>query len=102
MVAKAKKKHYDNVARLGCILCWHLGYDTDDAGCQIHHIRHGTSGVARRVDAPIIGLCFEHHLGNGGIHLLGKKGFQKRYGGMTEEGLLQIVSERLQLQGIKP
>ena len=23
-------------------------------------------------------------------------------GGMTEEGLLQIVSERLQLQGIKP
>ena len=97
MVAKAKNKQYDNVARLGCILCWHLGYDTDDAGCQIHHIRHGTSGVARRVDAPVIGLCFEHHLGNGGIHLLGRKGFQKRYG-ITEEGLLQIVSERLQLE----
>ena len=100
LVAKAKKKQYDNVARLGCILCWHLGYDTDDAGCQIHHIRHGTSGVAIRVDAPVIGLCFVHHLGNGGIHLLGRKGFQKRYG-ITEEGLLQIVSERLQLQGIE-
>jgi hypothetical protein len=29
--------------------------------------------------------------------LLGRKGFQKRYG-ITEEGLLQIVSERLQLE----
>jgi len=42
-------------------------------------------------------LCPEHHRGNTGIHGLGRKAFERKYQ-ITEEGLLQIVSERLQLE----
>jgi Recombination enhancement, RecA-dependent nuclease len=89
------KKHLNRVADLGCILCWHLGYE--DTPTELHHIRR----AGKRANAPVIGLCPEHHRGNTGIHGLGRKAFERKYQ-ITEEGLLQIVSERLQLQGIKP
>ena len=88
------KKHLSRVADLGCILCWHLGYE--DTPTELHHIRR----AGKRANAPVIGLCPEHHRGNSGIHGLGRKAFERKYQ-ITEEGLLQIVSERLQLQGIK-
>ena len=89
------KKHLNRVADLGCILCWHLGYE--DTPTELHHIRR----AGKRTNAPVIGLCPEHHRGNTGIHGLGRKAFERKYQ-ITEEGLLQIVFERLQLQGIKP
>jgi len=89
------KKHLNRVADLGCILCWHLGYE--DTPTELHHIRR----AGKRANAPVIGLCPEHHRSNTGIHGLGRKAFERKYQ-ITEEGLLQIVSERLQLQGIKP
>ena len=85
------KKHLNRVADLGCILCWHLGYE--DTPTELHHIRR----AGKRANAPVIGLCPEHHRGNTGIHGLGRKVFERKYQ-ITEEGLLQIVSERLQLQ----
>jgi len=85
------KKHLNRVADLGCILCWHLGYE--DTPTELHHIRR----AGKRANAPVIGLCPEHHRGNTGIHGLGRKAFERKYQ-ITEEGLLQIVSERLQLQ----
>ena len=85
------KKHLSRVADLGCILCWHLGYE--DTPTELHHIRR----AGKRANAPVIGLCPEHHRGNTGIHGLGRKAFERKYQ-ITEEGLLQIVSERLQLQ----
>ena len=88
------KKHFNQVADLGCILCWHLGYE--DTPTELHHIRR----AGKRANAPVIGLCPEHHRGNTGIHGLGRKAFERKYQ-ITEEGLLQIVSERLQLQGIE-
>jgi len=88
------KKHLNQVADLGCILCWHLGYE--DTPTELHHIRR----AGKRANAPVIGLCPEHHRGNTGIHGLGRKAFERKYQ-ITEEGLLQIVSERLQLQGIE-
>ena len=88
------KKHLSRVADLGCILCWHLGYE--DTPTELHHIRR----AGKRANAPVIGLCPEHHRGNTGIHGLGRKAFERKYQ-ITEEGLLQIVSERLQLQGIE-
>ena len=80
---KEKKQHYDRVARLGCSLCRYIGYETNDCGCQLHHIRR----TGRRSDAPVIGLCYEHHIGNTGIHGLGRKRFEAKYG-ITEESLL--------------
>lgn len=84
---KAQKEHYDKVARLGCILCRHLGYT--DSPCEIHHIRR----AGKRDTAPVIGLCPEHHRGNTGVHGLGRKAFERKYN-LTEEELLAEV-ERL-------
>ena len=41
----------------------------------------------KRENAPVIPLCPTHHVGNDGVHGLGKKLFAKRYG-VTEEDLL--------------
>ena len=88
MTTKLEKEHYGKVARLGCILCKStLGYD--DTPCEIHHIRR--LGGKRSL-APVIGLCPEHHRGNTGIHGLGRKGFEARYG-IDEQALLELTLE---------
>lgn len=84
----AKNKHYDRIARLGCILCKRLGYD--DTPCEIHHIRR----AGKRDTAPVIGLCPEHHRGNTGVHGMGRKAFERHYQ-TTEEELLAWTEELL-------
>lgn len=80
---KETRKHYDEVARLGCALCrFVLGYA--ETPCEIHHIRR----AGKRDTAPVIGLCPEHHRGNTGIHGLGRKRFEACYS-TDEETLLQ-------------
>lgn len=88
---KNDKKHYSAIAGLGCSLCRHLGYG--ETPCEIHHIRR----AGKRDNAPVIGLCPEHHRGNTGIHGLGRKGFEGQYE-VTEEALLS-QSLRLLLLG---
>jgi len=87
------KKHYDKVAKLGCILCLHLGlgHPENPSPCEIHHIRRFGG---KRDNAPVIGLCPEHHRGNTGVHGLGAKGFEKRYG-FGQEFLLELTNELL-------
>jgi hypothetical protein len=41
----------------------------------------------KRENAPVIPLCPTHHVGNDGVHGLGKKAFAEKYG-VTEEDLL--------------
>ena len=84
MTTKAEKEHYDKLARCGCILCSHIGYEGTPA--EIHHIRR----AGKRSNAPVIPLCPEHHRGNTGIHGLGRKRFEQVYG-ITEELLLRKV-----------
>lgn len=86
---KAERKHYEKLAGLGCSLCRHLEYGETPA--HIHHIRR--LGM-KRVNAPVIPLCPEHHTGNSGVHGLGKKAFADRYG-VTEEDLLKFTEEQL-------
>lgn len=87
MPTKAEKEYYGKVARLGCSLCKRLGYQTEDVGCELHHIRRG--GIRSR--SPIIGLCTTHHRGpNTSIHDMGRKRFEREYG-VTEEELLEDV-----------
>jgi len=83
------KKHYDKVAGLGCILCLKLGFGPTP--CEIHHIRRFGG---KRDNAPVIGLCPEHHRGNTGVHGLGAKGFESKWG-ITFTQLLESVSKRL-------
>lgn len=80
------KKHYDKVASLGCILCLKLGFGPTP--CEIHHIRRFGG---KRDNAPVIGLCPEHHRGNTGVHGLGAKGFEKQYG-FDQQFLLDLTT----------
>lgn len=90
---KNQRKHYDQVADLGCSLCLFLGWGKTP--CEIHHIRrHG----GKRDNAPVIGLCPEHHRGNSGIHGLGAKGFEKKYG-IDQEFLLELTTRLIQSAG---
>jgi hypothetical protein len=66
-----------------------LGYGETPA--ELHHIRR--FGGKRDI-VPVIPLCPEHHRGNTGVHGLGAKGFEKRYG-MTQEHLLDRVNALL-------
>lgn len=82
-----QRKHYDKVASIGCSLCYFvLGYS--DTPCEIHHIRR----AGKRDTAPVIGLCAYHHRGNGGVHGLGRRAFEKLYA-TTEEELLSKTLE---------
>jgi hypothetical protein len=85
---KKEKENYDRMARFGCSLCYVLGYEGTPA--ELHHIRRGN---IPRKQAPVIPLCPEHHRGNGGIHGLGRKAFERTYG-ITEEKLLEFVVDK--------
>jgi hypothetical protein len=86
---KDTRKTYDAVASLGCILCHYLALG--QSPCEIHHIRRFGG---KRDNAPVIGLCPEHHRGNKGVHGLGHKGFEKHYG-ISEHELLDLTTEAL-------
>ena len=88
-MTKSEKEHYGKVARLGCILCHHLQYGFTE--CEIHHCRRFGG---KRANAPVIGLCPEHHRGNTGVHGLGAKGFEKHYQ-IGQEDLLEMTEKLL-------
>ena len=90
MATKLEKEKYAKIARLGCILCLHLG--NRGTPCEIHHIRRFGG---KRANAPVIGLCIEHHRGNTGVHGLGAKGFEKHYQ-IGQEDLLEITEKLLE------
>jgi len=82
-MTKDERKYYDKIARLGCSLCRHLEYGETPA--EIHHLRRYGG---KRSLAEVIPLCPEHHRGNTGLHGLGRKGFENRYG-IDEDFLLK-------------
>jgi len=86
---KAEKELYGKIASLGCALCRHLGYGETPA--HLHHFRKFGS---KRENSPVIPLCPEHHIGDSGIHRLGKHGFKSRYG-IDEQALLLQTMELL-------
>jgi hypothetical protein len=84
-----ERKYLSAVANLGCILCRHLALGESLA--EIHHVRRFGG---KRSLAPVIPLCREHHRGDTGVHGLGAKGFEKRYG-ITQERLREEVESLL-------
>lgn len=87
MATKKEKEYYDRLARFGCILCYHIGYEGTPA--ELHHIRRS----GKRSNAPVIPLCPEHHRGNSSIHGLGRKEFERTFK-TTEEELLEMVQTK--------
>lgn len=86
-------KHMGKVAGIGCILCQHLGF-SHDTPAEVHHLREGRGASQRGSDWLTVPLCPEHHRGNGGIHGLGRKGFEMRYK-LSELDLLAMTMEAL-------
>jgi len=84
-LTKNEKQHYSAIAGLGCSLCRHLGYG--ETPCEIHHIRR----AGKRSNAPVIGLCPEHHRGDSGIHGLGRKAFERKHKVSEEELLIESL-----------
>jgi hypothetical protein len=72
-----------------CILCKRLGL-ADDSPSLFHHIREGRLGKRGTKGIP---LCEAHHVGKFGIHGLGKKAFEAKYG-ISEEQLLALSAEK--------
>lgn len=89
-MTKSEREYFRKIADIGCILCLHQG--VMDTPCEIHHIRR--RGM-KRDNAPVIGLCFEHHRGATGVHGLGRRAFEKKYD-ITEESLQVFLSSLLQ------
>ena len=87
---KLEKENYARLAKIGCILCRTLGYGETPA--QMHHIRRFGG---KRDNAPVIPLCPEHHVGNSGVHKLGRKGDFEKYWGYSEEDLLEKLNDLL-------
>jgi Recombination enhancement, RecA-dependent nuclease len=89
-MTKDEKNALNKVAELGCILCSTiLGFEGTPS--ELHHIRrYGT----KRSASPVIPLCPEHHRGNSGVHGLGAKGFERKWG-VTQERLLEQVNQKL-------
>jgi hypothetical protein len=89
-VTKDEKKRLNKIAELGCILCSEvLGFTGTPS--ELHHVRRYG---AKRITSPILPLCPEHHRGNSGVHGLGIKGFEKKWGISCEE-LLERVSQKI-------
>jgi hypothetical protein len=90
MATKNEKIALNKIARLGCILCaTELGVEGSEA--ELHHVRRYG---AKRTTSPILPLCREHHRGNTGVHGLGTKGFENKWG-VTYEELLERVNQKL-------
>ena len=91
MPTKAEKEHYAKLARLGCVLCAHLGFEGSDYGVEIHHIRRYGG---KRDNAPAVPLCAGHHRHfKDAVHQLGAKGFRKHWGFDLEDKLPEIEAK---------
>lgn len=91
-MTKAEQEHLSRVAALGCVLCRRLGLGETPA--TIHHIRAGQGMSQRASHFETVPLCPAHHQGDEGVHGLGRRAFEARYG-CTERELLAEVRELL-------
>ena len=74
------------VAELGCIIC--------SMPACVHHIRTGQGIGQRASHYETIPLCHNHHQGKDGIHTMGTKKWQERFG--TELEFLAETKRRLE------
>lgn len=69
---KAEREYMSKIASLGCIIC--------GSPAEVHHVRNNTGMGVRPSHFDTIPLCPNHHRGAEGIHTIGKKTWQKKYG----------------------
>jgi hypothetical protein len=82
------------VAKVPCVLCNYLGL-ANDSPALVHHMKYGTGASDRASDYLTISLCYEHHVGESGVHTLKEKGLRLRYN-LSELDLLAMTLEALE------
>ena len=90
-MTRAEAAHKIRLSLLGCALCRRIHGPHDPAPVELHHLRSGGWGKGHYT--TLIPLCYEHHRGNGGIHGMGTKAFERHYG-VTQQELLDWANER--------
>jgi hypothetical protein len=90
-MTKNEKIALNQIAELGCILCSEVLGIEGGSPAELHHVRRYGSV---RSASPVLPLCPEHHRGNTGVHGLGTKGFENKWG-VTYSQLLESVDKRL-------
>jgi hypothetical protein len=60
------------IQAIGCVVCRHLGNGFVPVQ-EVHHVESIRDGLSEWAK---VGLCFEHHQGNQGIHTLSRRGFE--------------------------
>jgi hypothetical protein len=91
---KSDRAYLSRVAELGCIVC--LIHHGEASPACIHHLRDGQGMGQRADDRTAIGLCYFHHQGPEGIHTLGTRRWQAKYGSGKER--LAKVREALGIE----
>ena len=84
---KERRERFDALSELGCAIC--------GMPPQIHHLI-GTKwrGMGQKSDdRNTIPLCLHHHTGAEGVHTIGKKTWEAKYG--TQEELLEQTEAKL-------
>ena len=91
---KHDRKHMGRVAELGCVICRRMGFGPSPA--EVHHIRAGTGAGKRASHYDTIPLCCAHHRqGADGLHVMGRKAWERHHG-VTELELLEDVRRLLE------
>ena len=88
---KETKEHYKKLVEFGCVVC-KREYGVYSTPC-IHHITGGGMGRKSNSLTHTLPLCHEHHQGSEGIHHLGNKVWEEKYG--SQEELLQYIKEKI-------
>jgi hypothetical protein len=94
MATKSEKKHMSQVAQLGCVVCFRIHGPHEPGPVELHHPRSGVGMAMKSSNMDVIPLCVQHHRGNMGIHGMGRKAFEARYG-FTEMELLEDVRQKI-------
>jgi len=85
-----RKERFERLSEIGCIICVQPP--------QIHHligVRY--RGMGQKADDQYtISLCLNHHTGAEGIHTIGKRTWEAKYG--TQEELLDKTNRRLNVE----
>ena len=84
-MSKAEQAHKKALASMGCMVCRHIHGQHEPGPVQLHHLRSG--GWGKGDYTTLIPLCWEHHMGDTGVHGMGTKAFE-RYHGFTQQDLL--------------
>lgn len=88
---KATKARFDELSRFGCICCRMVHGVITQA--NIHHatgIKYRAMGK-KASSEHVLPLCHFHHQGTEGIHTIGMRIWEARYG--TQEYLMAVTAE---------